>query len=461
MVNPGGDAGVTAAPGDSSLQPLLVGVHARSTATTIPPGNRNENAAPKQQQQHPRAVNYRFVGGINTWLDRLTLAIALIAWFSVGILAIVTSKVLIGDWGCPPLILTVQQMVVGTTILRLVVAARDGAAQPLPWEHFSVPSAKSTALLSDKLKRLLPWLSHMNFILVGCFNSLDFLCSNYAFSQSAAHFVETIKASDPITTTAVALIYRVDTLGAAEGASLVLLVTGVLLSTWGNAKNNETDDVSTAEAVAPELWDSVRTMAMVMMANICFAFRAMNQKRYRVTTNELQQLDDANLFCRMCQIGATFLALPLILLHWKDFIVAWNQPFDLQRTYFGLVLINSFSYVTYKLSRMAIIVGPLICSITHLFLLFGSSVMVHQTTIFDSLASTYILSKLTVLHHSSLNCLRRMVAILATSLFFHKPMSFEARAGLMTSFFGFSSFTYHRAHRNRVVPAVKTKDSNV
>ena len=77
-----------------------------------------------------------------------------------------------------------------------------------------------------------------------------------------------------------------------------------------------------------------------------------------------------------------------------------------------------------------------------------------------SLASTYVLSKLTVLHHSSLNCLRRMVAILATSLFFHKNMTLEATAGLLTSFFGFISFTYHRAVRSRA-PPLKTKDSNV
>ena len=368
MVKTGGEAALE----DSAvLQPLLVGVHARtattSTLTTIIPLETNEDDSYKQQQQsqqhqHPRAVSYRFVGGINTWLDRLTLAIALLAWFSVGILAIVTSKVLIGDWHCPPLILTVQQMVVGAFILRLVVAARDGAAQPWPWEHFPVPSTHSTqsaVLLSEKLKRFFPWLSHMNFILVGCFNSLDFLCSNYAFSQSAAHFVETIKASDPITTTAIALIYRVDTLGMAEGASLFLLVTGVLLSTWGNAKNNEIDDEATAEAMTPGLWDSIKTMAIVMTANMCFAFRAMNQKRYRVTTNELQQLDDVNLFCRMCQTGAIVLALPLILLHWKDFIIAWNQPLDLQRTYFGLVLINSFSYVTYKLSWIVNVMGAL------------------------------------------------------------------------------------------------------
>jgi hypothetical protein len=63
------------------------------------------------------------------------------------------------------------------------------------------------------------------------------------------------------------------------------------------------------------------------------------------------------------------------------------------------------------------------------------------------LASTYVLSKLTVLHHSSLNCLRRMFCILATSLYFHHPMNVTAVSGLMTSFFGFTAFTWSRNKR--------------
>jgi hypothetical protein len=45
-------------------------------------------------------------------------------------------------------------------------------------------------------------MKHYDFILAGLFNALDFLASNTAFSQSAASFVETVKASEPITTTA-------------------------------------------------------------------------------------------------------------------------------------------------------------------------------------------------------------------------------------------------------------------
>lgn len=320
-------------------------LHARTTTTADKTDGANPSVDHSSNDAaYPgKALSHHFVGGINNWLDRLTLILSLLAWYSVGVLAIVTTKVLIADWHCPALVLSVQQLFFGSIILRLVVAARDGAAQPWPWEHYPVPS--SPVLLTDKVKRHLPWLNHMNFVLAGVFHSLDFLCSNLAFSQSAAHFVETIKASDPITTTAIALISGVDTLGAAEGASLFLLVAGVLLSTWGNSKSNTAYEDEPTQA---EMWESLRTVAIVTTANVCFAFRAMNQKRYRVKTNELQQLDDVNLFCRMCQTGATFLALPLVLIHWIDFRVAWNQSAELQWTYLGLALVNSFSYVTYK-----------------------------------------------------------------------------------------------------------------
>jgi hypothetical protein len=52
-----------------------------------------------------------------------------------------------------------------------------------------------------------------------------------------------------------------------------------------------------------------------------------------------------------------------------------------------------------------------------------------------------------MLHHSSLNCLRRMAAILATTIFFQVPMSFETILGLVTCFIGFGSFTYYRNDR--------------
>lgn len=323
---------------------------------------------------------HHFKAGVETWCDKFALGVALTAWYAVGVLAIVTTKLLLQDWRCPPLALTVQQMVLGTIILRLVVYARDGAAQPWPWDagaHLhahhqknqtatssssgtatsstTTPTAAAAAaaaehieneLASDRVKRHLPWLKHPNFTLSGIFNALDFLASNYAFSFSSAHFVETIKASEPITTTAIALLWKVDRLSTPEAGSLSMLVAGVLLSTWGNSTDNERAVSDNSENT--KLFESIQTATLALSANVFFGFRAINQKKYRSTTHETQQMDDVNFMCRMLQVGATFLLLPLLLLHYDTIGEALDATSDSQFTYLGLALVNSFSYVTYK-----------------------------------------------------------------------------------------------------------------
>jgi hypothetical protein len=67
----------------------------------------------------------------------------------------------------------------------------------------------------------------------------------------------------------------------------------------------------------------------------------------------------------------------------------------------------------------------------------------------SSLASTYVLSRLTVLHHSTLGCLRRMFVVVGTCAFFGVPMSVGGVIGLLTSFGGFVGFTFFRALRKR------------
>jgi drug/metabolite transporter (DMT)-like permease len=303
------------------------------------------------------AVPHHFKIGVETWFDKFALAVALAAWYTVGVLAIVTTKLLLMDWKCPPLVLTVQQMVLASFILRLVALSRDGAVQPWPWEH-EIGSGnrrkKGAAVLSpdeltkDRVRRHLPWIYHPNFILTGVFNALDFVCSNYAFSYSAAHFVETIKASDPITTTAIALLWKVDGLGGTEAASLSLLIAGVLMSTWGNS-TTETD-ASKSNSDDKKFYESVSTAVIAMCANLFFAFRAMNQKKYRTITNESLQMDDINFLGRLCQVGAIFL-IPMLLLSgntWTTLLEAWGAPGEVQLNYFGLSAINAFSYVTYK-----------------------------------------------------------------------------------------------------------------
>lgn len=284
-----------------------------------------------------------------TWAQRIEILGSLSAWYFFGIVAIVTSKILVQEWKCPPLVLTVQQMILGNTILRVVLSARSNV-QPWPWESSqplkSAEDRRGTEELLDKIRRFLPWLGNPTFVLVGVFNAFDFLCSNFAFSMSAAHFVETIKASDPITTATIAVLGKVDRLNVAEGGSLLILVVGVILSTLGNASEDTGGGSSTVEASHAKLMESVETASLVLLANVCFGLRALSQKRYRLSTN--YQLDDTNLLFRMMQIGATFLLFPLCVLYSGLISQSLQQPTEIIASYLALAAVNSLSYVTYK-----------------------------------------------------------------------------------------------------------------
>lgn len=303
----------------------------------------------------------------SSWYDgRLFLVGTIAAWYCIGVCAIVTTKLLLKQYHVPPLVLTTQQLFVGSLLLRLVCIFRNnGSMQPWPWNkgnHYEQEDTSSAE--QQQVKKtgglLQKWRlrQHVNFLLVGVFHSLDFLCSNTAFSQSAASFVETIKASDPITTTAIALLWKVDRLmGYQEASSLFLLIAGVLMSTIGNSMQTTTTTQETPRLLqeqqqqsAPDtaLKNSILTACTVMAANLCFGFRAMNQKKFR--TNEKQQpMDDINLLCRMLQVGATFLSLPLLVFYSGSLLETISeQPTEVKLTYLKLAAVNSISYVTYK-----------------------------------------------------------------------------------------------------------------
>jgi drug/metabolite transporter (DMT)-like permease len=292
----------------------------------------------------PIELYHHFKSGFETWFDKFTLSVALGVWYGSGILSIVTAKVLIQDWSCPPLLLTVQQMILATMMLKIVLAARDGQVAPWPWEMHRRPRPLSPFVddVLEGIKYYMPWIYHLNFTLTGVFHSLDFLFSNFAFSFSAPHFVETIKASDPITTTIIALIWKVDRLSLMEGGSLALLVAGVLLSTWGNASSSRPQEQER------KLMESITTASFSIMANLCFGFRAMNQKKYRSITNEAQQMDDVNLLLRMVQIGSVFLFFPAFWLHMDDIVDGLGHSSDVQFGYIGLAVVNAFCYVSVK-----------------------------------------------------------------------------------------------------------------
>jgi hypothetical protein len=75
-----------------------------------------------------------------------------------------------------------------------------------------------------------------------------------------------------------------------------------------------------------------------------------------------------------------------------------------------------------------------------------------------------VLGKLTAVQSSSLNCIKRMVLIVATSIYFRTPLSKQSLFGLCTILVGFGAFTYYRNQREGRAAAVeneKKRDSNV
>jgi hypothetical protein len=290
-----------------------------------------------QQQQTHRASSSFYDELLQYWRyaiwdGRIHLLVAILAWYIVGLLAIVTTKLLLMEWRIPPLLLTFQQLIIGSHLLKLrLLFTKEGIAA-WPW---NTSSKNPHVLIAEQPAPT----GGLDFLLTGLFNALDLLASNAAFATSAASFVETIKSSDPISTTAVALVWKVDRLETDEGICLFILVAGMLLSTWGNA-------VSSSEETSTTLAESTRAAATVMTANFCFAFRAMSQKMYRRHASE--QMSDENLLAKMFQIGWILLGIPCLIYYTHYLYDAWEAPRDVQLQYLKLASVNSVSFATYK-----------------------------------------------------------------------------------------------------------------
>jgi hypothetical protein len=170
----------------------------------------------------------------------------------------------------------------------------------------------------------------------------------------------------------VALFWKVDKLGRMEAVSLAVLIAGVLLSTCANAEAVVEDaNVVSIEMEEQAFENSFRICATVMTANLCFAFRAMSQKFYRRKAGQADgehdqeheallnsngqpsppQMDDINLLCKMQQMGAAVLLLPLLVFDGAaslEYLLSDANTVDLQFQYLGLSALNAVSFAIYK-----------------------------------------------------------------------------------------------------------------
>ena len=200
------------------------------------------------------------------------------------------------------------------------------------------------------------------------------------------------------------------------------------LSTVGNAAaaaTPATTSITDDEAIMA-LGHSARTVVTVMMANLCFSFWALSQKNDIAAVN--QQLNNWTILiysAGCCKWGLSVCSQQHFGSMESSLINAVKTSTENQIHYMGLLLLNAVSFATYNF------------------------------------ASCYVLSHVSVLRHSSLNCLRCMFVTITTCLFFGMKMTCIGGMGITMSFAGFLSFTHFRTQLQKEEQHLKPKDSNV
>lgn len=390
----------------------------------------------------------------------ISIPVAVLLWYILGVISIASSKVLLSTHNVPPLILTMQQLIIGMTLLRIQIEMQTSGdyekdrllcrgLQPIPMQHqhnqreTGGPSErnciesgtlkrKSTNIHSDAMQQnsscgaisaILALAKptndknhiHNQLLLAGIYFALGFLLTNFGFQSGSAAFVETVKAAEPFTSASVAVLWGIEILGKEEVASLTGIVGGVVLSTLGHrAKPAAADGGGTGELVIPS--QSLKTKCIiVMLSNLCFSFRGLHQKLFRSTPQGSSVLiDDLNLQFRMQQIGVLMLIVPT-LLGYSVHGLANMQGFSINGSstkyaleYVLLSLVNGLAFTSYNL------------------------------------ASTFVLTRISVVHHAALNCIRRVFAIIVTSIIFGLNVTFLQMFGIVTAVGGFFSYIHFK-----------------
>jgi hypothetical protein len=66
------------------------------------------------------------------------------------------------------------------------------------------------------------------------------------------------------------------------------------------------------------------------------------------------------------------------------------------------------------------------------------------------------LTRISVVHHAALNCIRRIFAIIVTSIVFSIPITFVGATGILVSFAGFLGFTHYKVKRQQQPKPIST-----
>ncbi|GMI16233.1 hypothetical protein TrLO_g2389 [Triparma laevis f. longispina] len=358
------------------------------------------NADPDTETpSHSREVALQHMANSIPFLQLLLL------WYLGGVLCVASTKTLLmGEDAISPAALSMFQFL--CTILPLNYALHGHTL----WRGvpLSLPKHK---LQDDKAKKL---------TMCALFYSTGFVLTSVSFYTSSASFTETIKAAEPLTSSAVAVLYNLDSVPFKEMLSLALIVIGVLLTTKGAHSGS---GVPAAAKTQDDFLSTIVTLA----ANLCFSFRGAYQtmlKKPISNSNGVGSLPktitDFQLFLRISHFGF-FLSFALVLL--CDII--W--PILANRSESTL---TTLSHLVVKIGRSFPIL--IINGICH--------------GIYNQ-ASTVMLSRLSLVHHAALNCARRLFAIVVTSIYFRVPFTTSGVLGVTLTLLGFGIYSNLKARR--------------
>lgn len=393
--------------------------------------------------------------------SRLWVAVAL--WYSLGVISIGTSKVLLSDHelgsvigNVPPMYLTLQQLLIGSTLLRLWISSANASSSSRiqPWPVQSSVSTSPTTnnsgyydnhhtdgktLSSASLSSLLSWGKtlrgvHPSLVWAALYFALGFLLTNMGFSGAPASFVETVKASEPITSASVAALWKIESLTAPEALSLLAIVAGVALSTAGNQHGSPSSNTTTSSS------SSIWSCAVILLSNLCFSFRGLHQKLFRATPEgSTGAVDDWNLQFRMQQLGAAGLVFPVLL--WEGRTL-WNALWHVMITMPLQEDASAGGQVAGLAASLRLIAHYVLLSLCN-----GCAFTLYN------LSSTYILSRISVVHHAALNCIRRVFAIIVTSILFRVPLTATGALGILCSVVGFMAFSHFKVQKQQKAAA--------
>ncbi|KAL3922573.1 MAG: hypothetical protein SGILL_002130 [Bacillariaceae sp.] len=250
---------------------------------------------------------------------------------------------------------------------------------------------------------------YLHFGMMGVFDGCDFLSTAVGFTMANASFVETVKSSQPITTTAVALFFGIDTLQKPEALAMAVIVAGVFFSTLGNAQDGDSSSSGTAPDTSITMTQAIQTTMIGITANLCFALRVNAQKKYR-SHREGREMNDTNMLMWMQRMGSLALSIPIMLFEVSGVIQRTRESSFWEELvpFWALMLVNAVCFSLYTLTN------------------------------------TFVLTKVSVGQHTGLNALRRMFVIIFTAIAFGVPITPMKALGIVLCFAGFSVFSYYR-----------------